>query len=190
MKFDGKAEDVVLALIAAGEMEVDESGRVWRLTTRRYNSRSRQVVPLPCERARAESPSGGGYLIIRVAIAGHRYVALAHRAVYRALVGPIPAGLTINHGNGVRPDNRPGNLEPATYSEQAIHLREVLGHDPNLRGERHPNSKLRSDQVVEIRARRSAGEELSVIAADFGIAMQTVSKIARGQAWASAGRSS
>ncbi len=61
---------------------------------------------------------------------GKRHHALAHRLVYRHFKGPIPAGLTVNHLNGMRGDNRPENLELATASEQKLHAIRVLGCRP------------------------------------------------------------
>tara|TARA_Y100000310_G_scaffold292597_1_gene321484 strand:+ start:1118 stop:1477 length:360 start_codon:yes stop_codon:yes gene_type:complete len=111
-----------------------------------------------------------------------RVNALAHRLVYKHFFGPIPPDLTVNHKNGVKDDNRPENLELATHREQQMHSRHVLKHgrlDQN--GEKNPMAKLTDAQVAEIRSRRGAGEQLTSIASDFGIAFQTVSKIARGQ---------
>ena len=111
-----------------------------------------------------------------------RHYAMAHRVVWRHLHGPIPQGLTINHKNGVKTDNRPANLELASYSEQQIHARGVLRRGRlNQFGTSNAMAKLTTEQVQEICSRRAQGEKLTAIAADFGVAMQTVSKVARGE---------
>jgi hypothetical protein len=51
-------------------------------------------------------------------------------AVWRVLRGPLPEGLTINHINGVKDDNRPDNLELATHFEQREHARVWLTGSP------------------------------------------------------------
>jgi len=109
--------------------------------------------------------------------------ALAHRLVYRHFFGQIPTQLTVNHRNGIKDDNRPENLELATPSEQQTHSIYALGNDRVLHqnGQNNHMAKLTDAQVAEIRARRGAGERLTSIASDFGIAFQTVSKIAKGQ---------
>jgi hypothetical protein len=100
------------------------------------------------------------------------------------LVGEIPDGLTINHENGKKDDNRPENLKPATYSEQMFHAYRVLGLCFGAQpGERNHQAKLTVAQVEAIRQRRSAGETLAAIARDFGIVFQHVSRIVRGKKW-------
>lgn len=126
----------------------------------------------------------GGYMDVNVQLDGRRYAARAHRIAYRYLVGPIDPGKTINHINGRKTDNRPLNLEQATMSEQAIHARYVLGSRVlQCFGERHHHAKLTESQVADIRDRRANGETLTAIAADFGIAFQTVSKITNRKSW-------
>ena len=110
---------------------------------------------------------------------------MAHRLVWRHFNGPIPEGLTINHKDGRKQNNRPVNLELATPSEQQIHALRVLKVGRvDQRGERNAMAKLTASQASEIRSRRAAGERLKSIAADFRISDRTVSKIARGSRWA------
>lgn len=54
---------------------------------------------------------------------------------------------------------------------------------PDQRGAANRASKLDDAAVLDMRARRAAGEALKVIGADYGVAFQTVSKIVRGQRW-------
>lgn len=51
------------------------------------------------------------------------------------------------------------------------------------RGERVPAAKLTEAKVLEIRARKLAGERLHVIARDFGVSIPVVSRIANRLAW-------
>jgi len=57
---------------------------------------------------------------------GRRVHALAHRLVWVAANGPIAPGLTINHKDGDKANNRLNNLEVATYSDQVRHALRVL----------------------------------------------------------------
>lgn len=52
------------------------------------------------------------------------------------------------------------------------------------RGERHGNSKLQAPQVLEIRARRAAGESTFKLAAEFGVEAQTIGLIVSRKIWA------
>jgi DNA invertase Pin-like site-specific DNA recombinase len=62
--------------------------------------------------------------------------------------------------------------------------KQLKGRCARMPGEANPAAKLTSDQVKEIRQRRSNGEKLAAIARDYGIKFQQVSKIARGERWA------
>lgn len=85
----------------------------------------------------------------------------------------------------MKDDNRPENLELATYSEQMIHATRVLGTSAAAKqwGEANHRAKLTEVQVIEIRRRREGGERLAAIAADYGVAFQTVSRIALRDRW-------
>lgn len=129
-----RAEINVAAAVTSGELSIDSGGRVWRHAARRANRWAGATRSIPCAPRRAEKSTPLGYLMVRVMVDGTRHCALAHRLVWHVMRGPIPEGLTINHRNGDRADNRPENLELATYSEQ---MKDAIrrGYDPtpNLR---------------------------------------------------------
>jgi len=174
-------EDIVYTAVINGDLQIDQKGRIWRIRIRQGDRWTRKVRKINCCRRRAEHRTPIGYLQIRMMTDGVRVHASAHRVVWRHLRGPIPNGLTINHKNGRKDDNRPENLELATQSEQAIHAVHVLkvGRTVNQKGEQNHACKLTDVQVVEIRKRRLLGEKLSSIAADFDVTFQTISRIAR-----------
>lgn len=156
-------EELIYPHVESGLLQIDTAGCVWRGNRRAEHST-------------------GAYLQVRVMRQGRRTHALAHRLVWRHFNGPIPNGLTINHKNGMKTDNRPCNLELATYAEQIAHVRDVLGK-ASQRGHRNNNAKLNMAAVSEIRRRRVLGERLKTIAKDFNISDRTVSKIALGHCW-------
>lgn len=158
-------EDQVYQLVTVGKLIIDAEGRVWRVTQKGMH--------------RAEKFTGA-YLQVRAMLNGIRHHSLAHRLVWRHFKGPIPSGLTVNHKNGVKTQNHPDNLELATYSEQIIHVRSIL-RKALQNGERNNNASLSDTQVMTIRERRSAGESLKRIAADFNVSDRTISKIALNQ---------
>lgn len=185
MKQPQMRENEAYVAVMTGELEVDIEGRVWRTARRRWNRWMNASESLPVTRRRAENQTTRGYLQVRVMLDGKRVHALAHRLVYRHFFGPIPPGMTINHKSGIKSDNRPENLELATPSENTLHSLRVLKHGRiDQRGTANAMVKLTAAQVAEIRTRRTAGEKLASIAADFGVTYQTVSKIARGDRWA------
>ncbi len=184
-------EEVLISILEAGEIEIDEKGRIWRLMRRHgrgvakgggYESGSRVS---PCPRVRAEYPTREGYLLIATTIDGVKTVTGAHRVVWTYFNGqPIPPGITINHKNGIKNDNRPSNLELATYSEQRRHALDVLKvkrHQP--KGSLHPKTKLTEDDVVNMRALRAEGMMVKDIAAQYLMKRKAVSAICTRKTW-------
>jgi len=111
---------------------------------------------------------------------GQRLHVNASRLVWQHFHGDIPAGMCINHKNGVKDDNRPSNLELVTYSENLRHAYATrLKHQG---GETTPGAKLLDVEVKEIRQLYASRRyRLKDLAARFGVTMQTVSKIVRGE---------
>jgi len=56
-------------------------------------------------------------------------------------------------------------------------------HPGPVRGESHHNAKLTEAGVLEIKARRLAGEPMGSIAHDFGVSLPLVSQIVNGKIW-------
>lgn len=50
---------------------------------------------------------------------------MVHTLVARAFLGRRPDGMTINHMNGVKTDNRPANLEYCTLADNIRHAKET-----------------------------------------------------------------
>lgn len=102
-------ENDVYALVAAGEITIDDSGRCWRVGYRQADRWTKATRLIACSRRRAENKAGR-YLQVRAMIDGVRWHALAHRLVWRHFFGPIPEGSTVRHKDGDSTDNHPSNL--------------------------------------------------------------------------------
>lgn len=149
------------AVWAAGVFSVDSEGRVWR------------------GKKRAENRVGG-YLQVKVMVCGVRYYTCAHRLVWRALHGPIPRGIVVNHKNGRKDDNRPDNLELVTYSGNTKHAYRSGLMDEH--GQRNPAAKLSDHQVAQIRNMYAQGGYTMLALGNlFGVCFQQISRIVRGQ---------
>lgn len=184
MKNIKEYEKIVYQAVLDKELEIDSQGRIWRISKRGWDRWNKRVRVNSCTKTRAEHRVPQGYLQIRVMYGKKRYHTSAHRVVFMHFNGEIPKGMTINHKNGIKDDNRPENLELMTHSEQTIHARRVLKRGRlDQSGEKNSMSKLTKRDVKEIRIRRSNGEALKSIAKDYGVAYQTISKIARGDRW-------
>lgn len=87
----------------------------------------------------------------------------------------------INHKNGIKTDNRVTNLEWITKGDNIRHAVATGLH--NLKGERHPQSKVTVQQVLEIRRLRGEGLRYKEIAVRFGICPRQAGDIANGVNW-------
>ena len=102
----------------------------------------------------------------------------AHRAAWEAVHGPISDGLWVLHRCDNPPCCNPAHLFLGT---QADNMRDAARKG---RVGVH-NKKITEDDVRVIRSRVAAGGEFHrVIAADYGISLGQVGKIARRQIWA------
>lgn len=128
---------------------------------------------------------------------GYNYVTLSknnkvktftvHKLVMEAFVSRRPSGLVVNHKDGVKTNNRIENLEWVTVRENVIHSRKVLKHvgvnPPIFNGEEHPMSKLKREDVVNIRLLHCRGRSFRSIAREFGVSKTNVRNIINGIVW-------
>lgn len=177
-------EDVLLSLVRSGELEIDSEGRIWRVMKRGGNPQRNGFGVRPCKRVRAEFRTRNGYMLVTTTIGGVKTTAAAHRVVWTHFRGPIPPGMTVNHLNGKKDDNRPVNIELATYSEQRRHAINVLNVNRNRpKGSRNPKTTLTEDTVLRMREMRARGAMVKTIAAEFGVHRKAVSKICTRRTW-------
>ena len=170
-------------MIDLGELEIDSRGRIWRVAFR-AGLRGGGTRQYKCQRHRAEYSQKHGYLLVATMFGGKRTAASAHRVVWTHFNGPIPPGLTINHKNGVKTDNRPANLELATMSEQRRHALDVLQVNRNRpKGSKNPKTKLTEADVLEIRRLRSEGMLNREIASRYGMKPKAISAIVTRRNW-------
>jgi len=109
-----------------------------------------------------------------------------HRLVWQSFNGPIPAGLQINHLNGVTNDNRLSNLEVCTASENNLHAFRNLGRKPNLNpnhGSKNGRAKLTEADVARIKELRAQGWSQQRIADHVGIHQTGISSVLSGKTW-------
>lgn len=130
-----------------------------------------------------KSLSGGRYLRIFLCKEGKTSQRSIHSLVMLAFVGERPVGMEINHKNGVRHDNRLGNLEYCTRQENMLHTHRVLGSPNRARGERIQQSKLTEGNVIEIRKLYTRGMTSNVLAEMFKVCVSNIRCIIRRDTW-------
>jgi hypothetical protein len=123
---------------------------------------------------------------------------LTHRASWLLNHGPIPDGLFVLHRCDNRACVRPDHLFLGTHLDNARD-KEAKGRGGQLRGaanpsskrperlprgEAHARSKLTTDSVLAIRARRASGEAIAVLAGEYGVNHTTIRKVLAGKLWA------
>ena len=122
-----------------------------------------------------------GYLEVAAMKNGRRVKHLLHRLVGIAFVPGYRDDLTINHIDGNKTNNSPENLEWVSLARNTQHEWESGLVD--LRGEKHPSSKLTSKQVVYIRRLLAQGVAAHTLAIIAGISPSMVEMIRDGRRW-------
>lgn len=112
---------------------------------------------------------------------------LVHHLVATAFLdkppGPVGRGRNhyqINHCDGDRRHNAPGNLEWLTHADNHRH---AAAAGLKARGERHGNAILNVAKVRRIRDRLRRGDRHQDIAAEVGVSRPTVTAINAGRVW-------
>ncbi len=183
-----KHEALLRALIDGLALEAAIDGEVFRVVpgyTRYAVGRSGSVFSsVRSGRFLRPTVSPQGYPYVSLMADGRPHKELIHRLVASAFV-PNPDGMpVVNHINGVKSDPRAENLEWTTFAANNDHARDT-GLARSF-GTTHYAARLDDDRVRQIRQAAAGGELHREIAARFGIARQTVTKIVGGKAWARA----
>lgn len=121
--------------------------------------------------------SKGGYCLCHLSCDNKVKNYTVHKLVAEAFLGPRPAGMEVNHKDGVKTNNRSDNLEYVTKKNNAEH---AIKTGLYKIGERHWKAKITESQVLKI---RSLNLTTSAIARMFNLTQDHVRMIRRRRIW-------
>lgn len=108
----------------------------------------------------------------------------AHRVSWSLFRGAIPNSLNVLHRCDVRRCVNPDHLFLGTHADNTRDMiSKGRGRYRASPGVTNGRAKLTEAQVVEIRARGSAGASRKKLAAEFGVASTSISGIIHGKSW-------
>lgn len=181
------------------ERPASEEWRLITLTADHYSvsnwGRVRREISRTCGRAGQilkQRPDKDRYMTVCLSWLGKRKLAKVHQLVAIAFNGPCPEGQEVNHKNGVKNNNWPGNLEYLTSLENNTHAALTglkasgdrsgsrLHPELLLRGSNHPRSIFSDEDVAEIRRLLALGVRQIDIAARFNCSRSAVCHIKLG----------
>jgi len=102
-----------------------------------------------------------------------------HRVMFEEMVGPIPEGMCVLHSCDNPPCANPAHLWLGTHADNMAD-RDAKGRQGAARGEKNGRSKLTWEQVEAIRMDTRLQY---VIASDYGVSYQLISKIKAKKYW-------
>jgi HNH endonuclease len=172
---DLQSQEALLDHLYAGRWLLREGGHVVAVWEQRRGA-------LPKEKSVGKLTKNG-YLMARGTVNGLISYVMLHRLIY-CWVNQIRLrdieGMTINHINCIRSDNRPENLEAVSQKENMAHMVR-LGRANPIKGSQHFRCKLSDEDVVQIREMVQSGMLQKDVAFQFGVRPNQVSRICSGK---------
>lgn len=168
-------------------LRVSSDAQVWlpeKTTEFPYTRLGKTEIRKAVFKARALKPSmqNMGYLEVVFQHQRRTYKFLVHRLVAMAFVDGYSEGMTVNHKNGNKLDNRPENLEWITRGDNTKHAWSY-GLVP-LVGEDNPGAKLTAKQVRYIRKLLNQGIPAHTLSVVAGVSSSLIELIRDRKRWA------
>lgn len=122
-----------------------------------------------------------GYCNVSLRNGGRKHNKLVHRLVLEAFIGPCPSGMECRHF----PDRSPSNnsVDNLLWGTQSENSADKMLHGTDLRGERHPSSRLKDEHIREIFFLRAAGWTQKRLAEKLGVSRSMIGRILCRKAW-------
>lgn len=126
--------------------------------------------------------TNSGYLRASLYWFGKKFRHGVHQLIAITFIGEIKSGMTPNHKNGDKQDNRACNLEIVTASQNTLHAFRSLGKIAS-RGERHYKATLCGDCILLIRKLYAEGRRQRDLMRMFNISRYNVFAIVHRVTW-------
>jgi len=149
-----------------GLYKISNLGRV-------YSYRSKRCLTLPI--------GSQGYRVVALTNNKIKHFKL-HRLLAQTFINNPKDKPCVNHIDGVRHNNQLWNLEWCTYKENTRHAFDT-GAMKNPSGEGSSKSKLKDEDVLEIRKMYAEGELQSSLATRFNVTHSNISSIVLRKSW-------
>lgn len=130
------------------------------------------------------SLDGGGYLrTMLIRDDGITHTIKVHRIIAQTFIDNPDNKAEVNHKNGIKDDNNASNLEWMTHLENVQHCIDngwMVAHN----GENNGFSKLKEDQVIEIRAKfKPYKYTRQMLADEYGVKECTIKDVVLRKSW-------
>lgn len=159
-----------------GCYEVSDQGRVRSLDREMYQAGYVRRLRGRVLKATANAERGG-YRYVTLCVHGYPRSFRVAVLVASAFIGPRPAGLETCHKDGCATRDIATNLE---YKTHAANVADMAKHGTTLRGEMVGGSRLKTEDVLAIRAGTGTQEK---IAATHGVSRSYVSMLRNKRRW-------
>lgn len=106
-----------------------------------------------------------------------------HRLILLAFIGPCPEGMEGCHKDGNRQNPRLDNLRWDTRAGNNIDRYRHGHYETQPKGEAHPNSKLKKEDIIQIRKMIIQGISLADIGRSLDVSTSNICAISKGRTW-------
>jgi hypothetical protein len=133
------------------------------------------------ERILSEASTPTGYKFVSLYDHGTDRQHYVHSLVATAFIGDRPAGMQVNHRDGIKANNTPDNLEYVTGKQNIRHAVE-LGL-LQVVGTLNPQAKYMPDQIRQAHALVESGLKHKEASAITGVDVGTIESVCGGKNW-------
>ena len=126
------------------------------------------------------SDNFGRKKVVLTDINGKKFNLKIHRLVLEAYIGPCPKGMICCHNDGNNTNNNLNNLRWDTIKNNSI---DIINHGNSQRGEKSCHSKLKEEDIQEIRKLKSSGLSYKKIGKIYNVDYSTIYKIIKNKRW-------